>query len=176
MASHSFSGRLWTFGDNVNTDVIFPGKYTYTLQEPAEIAAHALEDLDPGFAGRVQSGDILVAGHNWGCGSSREQAVTCLVYAGVSAVVARSFSRIYYRNALNNGLPAIECPEFVDFAQPGMEARISLAEATIEVEAAGRAFAFPAFSADVMRILDAGGLIPFVQRGLAAAPDADSKI
>ena len=101
--------RVWKYGDDVNTDLLFPGKYTYTLRDPEEIAAHALEDLDPEFASAVRSGDVIVAGRNFGCGSSREQAVTCLVYNGVSAVVATSFGRIFYRNAINNGLPAIVC-------------------------------------------------------------------
>jgi 3-isopropylmalate/(R)-2-methylmalate dehydratase small subunit len=106
----SITGMAWKYGDNVNTDVIFPGKYTYTLSDPKEIAAHALEDLDPGFATKLQPGDVIIAGRNWGCGSSREQAATCLKWAGVGAVVAVSFARIFYRNAINNGLPAIVCP------------------------------------------------------------------
>ncbi len=162
----SITGRIWTFGDNVNTDVIFPGKYTYTLQEPAEIAAHALEDLQPDFAAQVQAQDIIVAGSNWGCGSSREQAVTCLVYAGVSAVVARSFSRIYYRNALNNGLLAIECPAFVDVAQAARQATISLEDATIALEGQNEPVAFKPFSPDVIRMWEAGGLVAFVKQQL----------
>ncbi len=159
-------GRIWTFGDNVNTDVIFPGKYTYTLKEPAELAAHALEDLQPDFAARVQPRDIIVAGSNWGCGSSREQAVTCLVHAGVSAIVARSFSRIYYRNALNNGLLAIECPEFVDRARPALRATISLQDSCIVLEGWTEPITFKPFSPDVIRILEAGGLVPFVKQKL----------
>ncbi len=166
MPSAHITGRLWKFGDNVNTDVIFPGKYTYTLQEPTEIAAHALEDLNPHFATEVQPNDILVAGSNWGCGSSREQAVSCLVFAGVSAIVAKSFSRIYYRNALNNGLLVIECPAFVEQAVEGTSATIVAAEATIHYPSLDKTFSFRPFSPDVMRILDAGGLIPFVQQSL----------
>ena len=169
MSVPSVTGRLWVFGDNVNTDVIFPGKYTYTLKDPQAIASHALEDLDPAFARRVQPNDIIVAGSNWGCGSSREQAVSCLVYAGVSAVIARSFSRIYYRNALNNGLLAIECPAFAECAEAGASASVSLDAATITYHKTGTRFAFKPFSPNVMRILDAGGLIPFIQRQLAAA-------
>lgn len=161
-----FTGRVWKYGDNVNTDVIFPGKYTYTLKMPEEIAAHALEDLDPGFAASVQTGDIVVAGSNWGCGSSREQAVSCLVLAGVRAVVARSFSRIWYRNALNNGLLALECPAFVDLVAPGDTATISLNEGCISTED-GRSAPFEPLSADVLRILDAGGLIPYIKQQMA---------
>ncbi|MBI5565349.1 MAG: hypothetical protein HY870_10650, partial [Chloroflexi bacterium] len=112
-------GRVWKYGDGVNTDVIFPGKYTYTLKEPQEIAAHALEDLDARFATDAQPGDVIVAGRNWGNGSSREQAVTALKYKGISAVVAKSFARIYFRNGINQGLLLITCPEAVDAAQAG---------------------------------------------------------
>src|SRR5512143_1945721 len=115
----AITGRVWKYGDGVNTDVLCPGKYTYTLKEPAEIAAHALEDLDPAFAQGVKPGDIIVAGRNWGNGSSREQAVTCLKYAGVAAIVARSFARIYYRNAINTGLLLLTCPEAVDASKAG---------------------------------------------------------
>src|SRR3989304_5905724 len=90
--------RCWVYGDHVNTDVIFPGRYTYTLRAPEELAAHALEDLDPTFAANVRPGDVIVAGRNWGCGSSREQAVTALKGKGVGAIVAQSVSRTYYRN------------------------------------------------------------------------------
>ncbi len=91
--------------------MIFPGKYTYTISDPAEMARHALEDLDPTFVSGVQQGDIIVAGKNWGCGSSREQAATCLRAAGVQAIIAASFARIFFRNAVNNGLLPIACPE-----------------------------------------------------------------
>lgn len=161
-----FTGRIWKYGDNVNTDVIFPGKYTYTLKTPEEIAAHALEDLDPGFASNVRQGDLVVAGSNWGCGSSREQAVSCLVLAGVRAVVARSFSRIWYRNALNNGLLALECPAFVDLAATGDTATVVLDEARITTSD-GRTATFEPLSDDVLRILDAGGLIPYIKLRMA---------
>src|SRR5512144_2183549 len=120
------SGRVWKYGDGVNTDVIFPGKYTYSLKEPHEIAAHALEDLDPKFAADAQPGDIIVAGRNWGNGSSREQAVTALKYKGIAAVVAKSFARIYFRNGINQGLLLITCPEAGDAAQNGDAIEIDL--------------------------------------------------
>ncbi|MXZ43178.1 MAG: 3-isopropylmalate dehydratase [Caldilineaceae bacterium SB0666_bin_21] len=161
-----FTGRIWKYGDNVNTDVIFPGKYTYTLKTPEEIAAHALEDLDPGFAANVQPGDLVVAGRNWGCGSSREQAVSCLVLAGVRAVIARSFSRIWYRNALNNGLLALECSAFVDLAVAGDTATVVLDEACIATSD-GRTVTFQPLSDDVLRILEAGGLIPYIKQQMA---------
>jgi 3-isopropylmalate/(R)-2-methylmalate dehydratase small subunit len=161
------SGRAWAYGDNVNTDVIFPGKYTYTVTERAEIARHALEDLDPTFAAQVQPGDVVVGGTNFGCGSSREQAATCLVYNGVGAVIAASFSRIFYRNALNNGLLAIVCPEAAAALQTGDRVEIDTARHVIRC-AAGE-FRFPPLSASVMGIVEAGGLVAYVKQRLHAA-------
>ncbi len=160
-------GRVWKYGNNVNTDVIFPGKYTYTLRERAEIAKHALEDLDPTFVANVRPGDIIVGGRNWGCGSSREQAATCLVYNGVAAVIAASFSRIFYRNALNSGLMAIGCPGAVAAIQPGEVITVDLARNVI-LCAAGE-FAYPPLSPSVMGIVEAGGLVEYVKQKLAVA-------
>ncbi len=161
-----FSGKAWKYGDNVNTDVIFPGKYTYTLTELRDMAAHALEDLDPTFATGVRPGDIIVAGRNWGCGSSREQAVLCLKAAGVGAIIAVSFARIFYRNAINNGLPAIVCPAAVAAIEHGQPVEVDLAVAEIRCPAG--VFSFPPFPPSVQRILAEGGLIPYLKRVLAA--------
>ena len=114
-------GRAWKYGNNVNTDVIFPGKYTYTISDPKEMATHALEDLDPEFAKKVKPNDIIVGGTNWGCGSSREQAVTCVKECSLGAIIAKSFARIYYRNCLNAALPALTCPKAVDAIKDGEE-------------------------------------------------------
>jgi 3-isopropylmalate/(R)-2-methylmalate dehydratase small subunit len=168
------TGKVWKYGDGVDSDVIFPGKYTYTLRDPAEIAAHALEDLDPEFARRAAPGDIIVAGRNWGNGSSREQAVTCLKYRGLAAVVARSFARIYYRNALNQGLLLITCPEAVDAARPGGTLSIDLPNCRIELD--GRAYAFPALSPSVLSIVEAGGLVPHLRRKLGLTSTAEVRI
>ncbi|MBI1296861.1 3-isopropylmalate dehydratase [bacterium] len=161
------TGRAWKYGDNVNTDVIFPGKYTYTASGREEIARHALEDLDRAFVQGVRPGDVIVAGRNWGCGSSREQAATCLVYNGVYAVIAESFSRIFYRNAINNGLLAITCPAAVQAIQHGDEVTVDLATHTIQCSA-GR-FSFPAMTGSVRQIVEAGGLIEMVKQRLAQA-------
>ena len=161
------TGRAWKYGDNINTDVIFPGKYTYTVTERAEIARHALEDLDPAFAASVQPGDVVVGGRNFGCGSSREQAATCLVYNGVGAVIAASFSRIFYRNALNNGLLAIACPAAAEAIQPGEMVTVDT-ECHV-IRCAGGEFVFPPLSASVMGIVQAGGLVAYVKQRLAAA-------
>lgn len=158
-------GRAWKYGDHVNTDVIFPGKYTYTLRQPEEIAPHALEDLDPDFARRVEPGDIVVGGANWGCGSSREQAVTCLVYNGVSAVIAKSFSRIFYRNALNNGLLALTCPEAVELIETGETIEIGLDDSRIRCP--GGEVSFTPLSPPLQRLIEVGGLINYVCQRLA---------
>ncbi len=157
-------GRVWKYGDDVNTDVIFPGKYTYTVTDPGEQARHALEDLDPGFAGAVQPGDMIVAGKNWGNGSSREQAVGCLKAAGVTALVCKSFARIYFRNAVNNGLVPIVCPAAVDAIQNGETIEVDLDAHAIRC-AAG-AFDFPALSPSLLTIIETGGLIPMLRRKL----------
>jgi 3-isopropylmalate/(R)-2-methylmalate dehydratase small subunit len=159
-------GRAWKYGDSVNTDVLFPGKYTYTVTERAEIARHALEDLDPTFAANVRPGDVVVAGRNFGCGSSREQAATCLVYNGVGAIVAASFSRIFYRNALNNGLLAIVCPAAAQAITAGEPLTIDVEANSIRC-AAGE-FPFAPLSSSVMGIVAAGGLVEYVKRKLAA--------
>jgi 3-isopropylmalate/(R)-2-methylmalate dehydratase small subunit len=157
------TGRAWKYGDNVNTDVIFPGKYTYTATDPKEIASHALEDLDPTFVGGVQPGDVIVAGRNWGCGSSREQAATCLKLVGVGALVAASFARIFYRNAINSGLPAIVCPE----------AAVDLAAG--EVRCPAGVFPFEPFPASVQAILADGGLIPHLRKMVQSSDTSDAK-
>jgi 3-isopropylmalate/(R)-2-methylmalate dehydratase small subunit len=163
--------RCWVYGDDVNTDVIFPGRYTYTLSAPDELAAHALEDLDPTFAAQVQPGDVIVAGRNWGCGSSREQAVTALKHAGVTVIIAESFSRIYFRNCINQGVLPVECAPLHDLVQPGDV--ITLDRAAGQITANRQCFAIPPLSPTVQAILDAGGLIPMLQRRFST-PEAET--
>jgi 3-isopropylmalate/(R)-2-methylmalate dehydratase small subunit len=152
--------KCWVYGDDVNTDVIFPGRYTYTVTAPEEIAAHALEDLDPTFAGQVQPGDVIVAGRNWGCGSSREQAVTTLKYAGVTTIIAASFSRIYFRNCINQGVLPIVCPELHTLIKTGDSIQLD----EHQIIAGKHTFPIPELSPSVQAILDAGGLVPMLQR------------
>ncbi len=158
--------RVWVYGDNVNTDVIFPGKYTYTLKTPEEIAAHALEDLDPSFAEQAQPGDVIVAGCNWGCGSSREQGVTALKYAGVRAIIAESFGGLYYRNCINQGVLPVICMGLRERVRSGDEIELDVDNATLQVS--GQRFAFARLSPSVQAILDAGGLLPMLQRRFSA--------
>lgn len=157
----SIRGRAWVYGDDVNTDVIFPGKYTYTIKDEAEMAQHALEDLDGAFARAVQADDVIVAGRNWGCGSSREQAVTSLRAAGIRVIIAQSFARIYFRNAVNNGLLPVICPEAVAVIRPGETVAVDLDRGVVSC-AAGE-FPFPPLSPSVAAIFQAGGLLPMLK-------------
>ncbi|MGD8603732.1 MAG: 3-isopropylmalate dehydratase small subunit [Anaerolineales bacterium] len=163
----TIKGRVWKYGDNVNTDVIFPGKYTYTVSDPKEMPQYALEDLDPTFAGEMKPGDIIVGGTNWGCGSSREQAVVCLSQAKVGAIIAKSFARIYYRNCLNNALPAIVLPEAVEAIENGETIEVDLAAGEVRCQAG--TFTFPPLPDAVMDIFNAGGLIEYTRKKLEAA-------
>jgi 3-isopropylmalate/(R)-2-methylmalate dehydratase small subunit len=159
------SGRVWKYGNDINTDVIFPGKYTYTVTDPQEMAAIALEDLDPDFAKSVRPGDIVVAGSNFGCGSSREQAAFCLKHAHVGAVVAESFSRLFFRNCINAGLPALTLKQTNDF-QSGEEISIDLQNGKISTQHG--LYAFPPLPKEIVAIFNDGGLIPHVRKQLDA--------
>ncbi|HNS99481.1 MAG TPA: 3-isopropylmalate dehydratase small subunit [Polyangiaceae bacterium] len=161
----TIQGKVWKYGNDVNTDVIFPGKYTYTITDRKEMAAHALEDLDPTFAKEVQAGDIVVAGSNFGCGSSREQAATCLKEAGVAAVIAASFARIFFRNAINEGLPLIECPEAIGAIEAGQTVEVDFEGGILRV--GDKTYQFPGLPESVMGIVREGGLIPYVRKQLA---------
>jgi len=155
MSSH----RVWVYGDHVNTDVIFAGKYTYTLRSDAEIASKALEDLDSRFANEAQAGDIIVAGINWGCGSSREQAVTTLKYAGVRTIIAASFNGLYFRNCINQGVHPIVCADLYQQVQTGATIELT----TAAIIANGTTYPIPPLSPSVQAILNAGGLVPMLR-------------
>jgi 3-isopropylmalate/(R)-2-methylmalate dehydratase small subunit len=168
------TGRTWILDeDDINTDVIYPGKYTYELFSPEEMAKHALEDFDPEFAGNVQQGDIVVAGRNFGCGSSREQAVSCMKHAGVAAIIAPSFARLYYRNAINQALHVIVCPEASDYARENKD-ELQLTEAEVDLGAGAvrigdREFAFTPMSGKALEIFEAGGLAPYTKKRLESS-------
>jgi len=157
-------GKAWKYGDDVNTDVIFPGKYTYTVTDNEEMAKHALEDLDPDFAKNVKPGDIIVAGKNFGCGSSREQAATALKFAGVSAIIAPSFSRIYFRNAINAGLLVIVNSECIPDIKKGDNVSIDIEKGEIKKD--DKVFKFPPLPESVRSIINDGGLIPHLKKKL----------
>jgi 3-isopropylmalate/(R)-2-methylmalate dehydratase small subunit len=156
-----FTGKAWKYGDNINTDVIFPGKYTYREMEPEEMAKHALEDLDPGFISKVGEGDILVAGKNFGMGSSREQAAVAIKYAGIKVIIAKSFARIYFRNAINAGMPAVKSPEAVEAIENGDEVTVDMANGEIITKRG--TFSFPPYPGTVMKILENNGLINYIK-------------
>jgi 3-isopropylmalate/(R)-2-methylmalate dehydratase small subunit len=157
--------RVWKYGDDVNTDMLFPGKYTYTCATADEIKPHLLEDLDPEFATNVRPGDLIIAGKNFGCGSSREQPVVGMKAVGVAAVVAESFSRIFYRAAINQGLVLIEAPEASRAHKPGDEVSLDIAGGTITI--AGVAHTFPPLPPEILAIRDAGGLLEYARAKLA---------
>jgi 3-isopropylmalate/(R)-2-methylmalate dehydratase small subunit len=158
---------VWRYGDDVNTDVIFPGKYTYQPLSPEEMATHAMEDLDPDFATNVKQGDVIVAGANFGCGSSREQAATCLKAAGVAAIIAKSFSRIFFRNAINSGLPVIELKRGIESIQNQDTVEIDFQNGVVIHE--GNKYYFPALPKEVLAILEDGGLIAHVKKELKSS-------
>jgi 3-isopropylmalate/(R)-2-methylmalate dehydratase small subunit len=167
----TITGRVWKYGDDINTDVIFPGKYTYTVSDPKEMPQYALEDLDPNFASNVKPNDIIVAGKNFGCGSSREQAVVCLSQAKLGGIIAKSFARIYYRNCLNNALPAITCPKAVENIQDGDTIEIDLESG--EIRTPSGIFTFPPLPQAVMDIFEAGGLIEYTKIKLLSNQEKD---
>ena len=158
-------GKAWVYGDDINTDVIFPGRYLHIF-EASEMAKHAMEDQDPKFLNNVQQGDIVFCGTNFGCGSSREQAVTCLKHAGVSAIVAKSFSRLYYRNAINQGLPILQSREAVSRTEPGDEVEIDFENGIIKNLTKDKEFTTTPLPEFVMGIIKSGGLIPHLKKEL----------
>lgn len=160
-------GKVWKYGDNINTDVIFPGKHTYAPMTAEEMAQHALEDLDPDFARHVRRGDVIVAGKNFGCGSSREQAAICLKAAGVQAVIAKSFARIFFRNAINQGLLVIVDEQMVDHLRHGEEVELDPVRGVLKGEEAQ--FQLPSLPEMVVEIIQAGGLIPYTKKKLASS-------
>lgn len=176
------TGRVWAFKDNdINTDLIYPGKYTYEPLTPDEQAAHAMEDYDPSFIKDLQRKDLIVSGKNFGCGSSREQAVTCLKNAGISAVVARSFARLFYRNAINSALAVIECPNLVEAVFTKIECggstltgfTLSIDLEAGEIHYGSEAYPFPAWDRQAMLIFKAGGLVEFTKQKLKNRTQGD---
>jgi 3-isopropylmalate/(R)-2-methylmalate dehydratase small subunit len=160
-------GRVWKYGSNVDTDAIIPARYLNVSTEE-ELASHCMEDIDAGFASQVQSGDIVVAEANFGCGSSREHAPLALKGAGVSCVVAVSFARIFYRNAINIGLPILECPEAVAGTEAGQTLEVDLEAGTVTNLDTGKTFQAEPYPPFLMGIIEAGGLIPYTRARIGA--------
>jgi len=155
-------GRVWKFGDDVNTDLILPGRYL-DLTDPEEMARHVMEGLDQDFPMRVERGDIIVAGRGFGSGSSREHAALALKHAGVSAIIAESIARIFFRNAINIGLPALECPGITEIVEEGETLEIDLEEGIAYNPERGLRIEFKPLPEFLLNILRAGGLIPYIR-------------
>ncbi|MHB0885065.1 MAG: 3-isopropylmalate dehydratase small subunit [Bacillota bacterium] len=155
-------GRTWRYGDNVDTDVIIPARYLSSI-DPAELGRHCLEDLDPGFVAAVRPGDIIVAGRNFGCGSSREHAPLAIKAAGVGAVIAASFARIFFRNAVNIGLPIVESPEAAAAIQGGRRVSVDLTRGLIRDLDSAETWTVRPLPPFVLGIVQAGGLINLIK-------------
>lgn len=155
-------GSVFKYPDNVDTDVIIPARYLNT-QNAQELAAHCMEDIDKNFVQRVQPGDVMVGGWNFGCGSSREHAPLCIKTAGISVVIAKSFARIFYRNSINIGLPILECPEAADAIAAGDTVRVDFDTGLITDETTGCRFQAQPFPPFIQEIIAAGGLMNAIQ-------------
>ena len=156
-------GTVHRYGDNIDTDVIIPARYCTAFTE-AELAPHCLEDLDAAFVKKVRKGDIIVAGRNFGCGSSRENAPIAIKGAGVSCVIATSFARIFYRNSINIGLPIFESEAAVADAKDGDRIRVDPSTGVIENLTRGKTYSVPAFPGIIQEIISAGGMVEFARR------------
>ena len=156
-------GKVWKFGDDINTDLIIAGKYKLSITDMDELSKHAMEALIPGFAEKVNKGDIIAAGKNFGCGSSREQAPLVLKHIGIGAVVAKSFARIFYRNAINIGLPAIECKD-VDKIMNGDMLEVNLLEGNIKNLTRNEMYEIRPIPSALLEILVSGGLVNYVRK------------
>ena len=158
-------GRVWKFGDDVNTDEIIPGRYLNTI-DPVTLAKHCMEDIDAGFAAKVRQGDIIVAGKNFGCGSSREHAPIAIKASGVSAVIALSFARIFYRNSFNIGLPIFESPDAGAGIATGDEVEIDTQKGLINNLTKGKVFRIAPIPPFMEELVRAGGLMEYVKKNL----------
>ena len=159
-----FAGKVIKYQDNVDTDVIIPARYLNTIDKK-ELASHCMEDLDKTFASRVKPGDIMVAGWNFGCGSSREHAPIAIKESGISLVIAKSFARIFYRNSINIGLVILECEEAADRIQEGDEVEADLSQGVILDKTIGETFKAEPFPPFIQEIISCGGLVEAVKQG-----------
>lgn len=157
------SGTVFKYGNNVDTDVIIPARYL-NAPNPVELAAHCMEDIDAGFVKAVKPGDIMVAGANFGCGSSREHAPVAIKACGVSCVIAASFARIFYRNAINIGFPILECPEAAEAIKNGDSVSVDFETGVIRDETTGRSFQAAAFPPFIQNIIQHGGLLAYLKQ------------
>ncbi len=162
----TMKGRCWLFGDDVNTDLIIPARYLNTT-DPAVLAAHCMEDADPEFVKKISAGDIIVGGDNFGCGSSREHAPIAIKAAKLSCVIAKTFARIFFRNAINIGLPIFESPQAVADAKQGDQIEVDMQHGAIRNLTQGKSYRIEPYPPQMQEIIAAGGLMPFVARKAA---------
>ncbi len=156
-------GKAWKYGDDVDTDVIIPARYLNT-SDPGELASHCMEDIDRAFASKVSRGDFIVAGKNFGCGSSREHAPIAIKASGASAVIARSFARIFYRNSFNMGLPIFEAPGAVDEIDPGDLLAVDMERGVLRNETKGKEYRVAPVPPFMQELLSAGGLLHYIAK------------
>ncbi len=159
-----FIGNVIKYGDNVDTDVIIPARYLNT-SDKKELASHCMEDIDKEFASKIKPGDIMAAGYNFGCGSSREHAPIAIKESGISVVIAKSFARIFYRNAINIGLAIVECPEAAERIQNGDQVEADLDEGMIYDRTTGESFPTEPFPEFIQKIIENGGLVESIRKG-----------
>jgi 3-isopropylmalate/(R)-2-methylmalate dehydratase small subunit len=159
-----FEGKVIKYGDNVDTDVIIPARYLNTIDKK-ELASHCMEDLDTTFVGRVQTGDIMVAGYNFGCGSSREHAPIAIKESGIALVIAKSFARIFYRNSINIGLAIVECPEAAQDIEEGNIVEADLDNGILYNKTTGKQYKTAPFPEFIQTIIENGGLISSIENG-----------
>jgi len=155
-------GKCWKFGDDINTDEIIPARYLNTI-DPDELASHCMEDADPEFVEKIAPGDMIVAGKNFGCGSSREHAPIAIKAANLSCVIAGSFARIFFRNCINIGLPIFECPEAAQEAQQGDEFEVDMGQGLVHNITQGKRYTVAKYPHALLEIIQAGGLMEFVK-------------
>ncbi len=157
-------GNVFKYGDNIDTDVIIPARYLNT-SDPNVLKDHCMEDIDRNFSKTVKAGDVMVCGKNFGCGSSREHAPIAIKASGISLIVAKSFARIFYRNAINIGLAIVECAELVDDAQPGDTIRFDLSKGIIKIENKELEYKIPEYPDEIQNIINQGGLLNAIKGG-----------
>jgi len=167
MTGTKLRGKVWKFGDNVNTDEIIPSRYCNTF-DPEVLKAHVMEGVDPDFAKRVAPGDIIVAGHNFGTGSSREAAVVAIKAAGIGAVIASSFARLFFRNAINVGLPVLISPSASEDLKSGEEIDIDFVTHTIHSRDTGKTYRAREYNGTIQEIIEAGGMLEYVKERVEA--------
>lgn len=164
--NQTFKGKVWKYENNVDTDVIIPARYLNT-SDPKELAQFCMEDIDKTFAQNVKQGDMIVAGENFGCGSSREHAPISIKASGITLIIAKTFARIFYRNSINIGLPILECPEAVDITDKDDELEVNIETGEIKNITKNKSFTAKPYPESLRKLIQAGGLIEYTKQKVA---------